>query len=250
MFRRNKKTLLTLGLLLVPTTLTALYAARVQGSDHADTVENVNRLGADLTDVFIFPNPGDPSRVALVMCVRGLIPAGQGANFSFDRDVLYQFKIDNSAPLDASEDLVIQAKFGAPGPNQTVAISGPAAPANIGAVISQLAAHPTTGIKGVPFSPVAGMTVFAGARKDPFFFDLERFGQILPDRLVPPGLTQPPADPNLAQVASWRNPGVDFLANLNCLAIVVELPKSRLARQAGGAPVLGPIGLWETTNVR
>ena len=29
----------------------------IRASDHADTAENFNRIGADLTDVFIFPSP-------------------------------------------------------------------------------------------------------------------------------------------------------------------------------------------------
>jgi hypothetical protein len=250
MSRTKKKTLLAFGLLLVPTALITFHATRVQSSDHVDTVENVQRPGADLTDVFMFPSPTDPSRVVLVLDANGLIPAGQSGAVSFDPNVLYQFKIDNSATLDGREDLVIQAKFGAAGPNQTVEISGPIAPGQVGTVNSQLRSHATRGTKGTPFSPTAGMRVFAGARKDPFFFDLERFCQILPDRCVPAGLAQPPADPNRAQVTSFRTPGVDFLANLNVLSIVVELPKTALARQGNGAPALGRVGLWTTTSVR
>ena len=89
------------------------------------------------------------------------------------------------------------------------------------------------------------MKVFAGPREDPFFFDLEQFGNILPDRLVPPGLKPaPPAgQENTPMAATWRAPGVakDFLANFNVLALVVELPKARL----GG----GKIRVWETTSV-
>jgi hypothetical protein len=135
MIRPLKKWLVAAGALTVPAALTTLLlnAPQVQSSDHADTTENVNRLGADMTDVFIFPNPADASRVVLVMNVRGLIPAGQAGNFSFDPDVLYQFKIDNSSPLDYQEDLVIQARFGAAGPNQSVEISGPLRPADFGA---------------------------------------------------------------------------------------------------------------------
>lgn len=261
---RKKRTLLGLSVLIVPTALTALLlnVPRVQGSDHADTVENVNRPGADISDVFMFPNPSDASRICLVMDVRPLIPAGGAGAISFDPNVLYQFKIDNSSPLDFQEDLVIQAKFGAAGPNQTVSISGPATPLEIGTANRQLTPFATTGAKGVTFSPTAGMNVFAGARKDPFFFDLDRFlimgaarsatdpQAILPDRGVPANLADPPADPNAAQVTTFRNPGVDFLANFNVLSIVVELPKARVARTVGGAPQLGKIGLWTTTNVR
>lgn len=263
MTRSLRKAGLAAALIAVPTALTMLYSARVQGSDHADTVENVQRPGADISDVYIFPKPDDASRVVLVMCVRPLIPAGQANTVSFDPDVLYQFKIDNSATLDGVEDLVIQAKFGAPGPNQTVAISGPAAPGTTGSANNtQLTANTTAGTKGTPFNPTANMRVFAGPRKDPFFIDLDRFliegaksnsgdpQVILPDRGVPAGLAQPPADPNQAMSTTFRNPGVDFLANLNVLSIVVEVPKSQIARRNGNTTALGKIGLWTTTSVR
>lgn len=263
MTRSLRKAGLAAALIAVPTALTMLYSARVDGSDHADTVENVQRPGADISDVFIFPKPDDASRVVLVMCVRPLIPAGQANAVSFDPDVLYQFKIDNSATLDGVEDVVIQARFGAPGPNQTVSISGPAAPGRTGLGSNiQLTVNATRGVKGTPFNPVANMRVFAGPRKDPFFIDLDRFliegnksnsndpQAILPDRGVPAGLAQPPADPNRAQTTTFRNPGVDFLANMNVLSIVVELPKNQIARRNGNTTVLGKIGLWTTTSVR
>jgi hypothetical protein len=102
---------------------------------------------------------------------------------------------------------------------------------------------------------VNGMRVFAGAREDPFFFDLERFTlnqttqEIFPDRRTP---LEPPLprtedktipNPNIPLVASWRPPGEarDFLAGFNVLSIVVELPRKAL----GG----GVIRLWETTSV-
>src|SRR5437764_8300211 len=72
-----------------------LFGARSLASDHADTADLVNRLGADLTDVFIFPSPANPDNVVLVLDAHGIIPAGV-TDVSFDPRVLYQFKIDTS----------------------------------------------------------------------------------------------------------------------------------------------------------
>ena len=136
-------------------------------SDHADTVENVGKLGTDLTDLHIFPG-SNPNNVVLAMSVRPLIPAGQGtpARFSFDTDVLYQFKIDNTG--DNVEDLVIQAKFFNTGANQQVTISGPVKPTRTGTITVRETPHLTTGTINQTFSPTAGMQVFAGPREDPF----------------------------------------------------------------------------------
>lgn len=211
-------------------------------SDHAGTTETVQKPGIDLTDLHIFPG-SDPSNVVLAMSVHPLIPAGQGTpdKVSFDHNVLYQFKIDNTG--DNVEDLVIQARFEGTGATQKVVVSGPIKPIRTGITNIFQPTDTRTGVINKIFSATNDMKVFAGPREDPFFFDLEQFGNILPDRLVPPGLKPPPANPNQPQATSWRPAGEakDFLANFNVLAIVVELPKAQL----GG----NKIRVWETTSV-
>ncbi len=216
-------------------------------SDHADTPEIVANLGTDITDVFMFPSPSNPDKVVLVMNVRPLIAAGQSANVSFDPNVLYQLKIDNNG--DAVEDLVIQATFTGLGSNQKVSVTNPTAPQTTGTTNTLLSTNKHTGTINTIFNAGAGMKVFAGAREDPFFFDLEQFFHILPDRATP--LTGVPiANPNEPQATSWRAPGeaVDFLSNggFNVLSIVVEVPKSKLRGHGTGASSV--IGLWTTTS--
>lgn len=237
--------------MLVPTLLTT---QPVQASDHADTAQNYNRVGADLTDVFIFP-AADPKNVVLVMNTHGLIPAGQSA--TFDPAVLYQFKIDTTG--DSVEDIVIQAKFQGTGRNQRLIITRPAPPTQVGTVNTfngRAAAQPLRinknnfvllprfGSSRSRFSRPQFMKVFAGVREDPFFFDLERFFQILPDRATPlSGQDVNLPDPNTPKVNGFRPPGEarDFLANMNVLSLVIELPRTTLGN--------GIIALWETTSL-
>lgn len=222
---QRKLALLALGIVIVPAFLTV----RARSSDHADTPALAQNPGQDLSDVYIFPSPNNSNNVVLIMNCRPLIPQGQSANFSFDPNVLYQFKIDNTG--DGVEDLVIQAKFTGTGPTQSVAISGPARPSVTGTTSTALTPYQTTGIINQAFVPTAGMTVFAGAREDSFFFDLEQFFNIFPDRATPV-TGNVVANPNQPQQTSWRPAGtaVDFLSNggYNVLSIVIELPKSRL----------------------
>ena len=256
--KRSKRSLLfAAGIIMIPLTLTVLYT-KVQGSDHAGTVESIaNNFRADLTDLHIFPGRagvGQGRSVVLAMSVRGLIPAG-GSDF-FDPDVLYQFKIDTNG--DNVEDQVIQATFGAKGAGQQVRIAGPVAPSTPGSTVNVFEANAvSTGTFGNQFTintgqPTQGLA-FAGLRSDPFFIDLDRLlitksatdpPAILPDRGVAPGLADPPNDPNEAKSLSWRAPGqaVDFLANSNVLAIVVEVPRASLGN--------GKIGVWITTSVK
>ena len=124
MFTNGRKiALLTVGVGLIPTCL--LLHAR--GSDHADTPAIAAAPRTDITDVYVFPSPNNADNVVMIMNVRPLIARGAGGTADFDPNALYQFKIDTNG--DAVEDKVIQAKFSGSGPTQTVAISGPVAPA-------------------------------------------------------------------------------------------------------------------------
>ncbi|MDX2036162.1 MAG: DUF4331 family protein [Isosphaeraceae bacterium] len=218
-----------------------------RASDHADTAENVNRISIDLTDLYIFPSATDPSKVVFVMCVRGLIPTGQGATASFDPSALYQFKIDNTG--DSVEDLVIQARFQGAGPQQKVHISGPAKPSSIGTRNVFGRRQPGVGTINQTFQAAPGIQVFAGVREEPFFLDLEQFYTIFPDRMTPlTGMHVDTPNPNAPQAVSWRPNGVarDFLAGFNVLSIVIEMPRALLA-PTGGVP--GRIGVWMTTSI-
>ena len=65
--------------------------------------------------------------------------------------------------------------------------------------------NPTVGAINATFSPKAGMTVFAGLRADPFFFDVERLYQIFPDRMTPlSGQVQDTPMPNAPQKMGFR----------------------------------------------
>ena len=215
---------------------------QARGSDHADTPQIAAAPGTDLTDVFIFPSPSNPNNVVLAMTVHPLIATGGTA--TFDPTVLYQFKIDNTG--DSSEDLVIQARFEGDGAAQKVLIAGPSVPTLTGTQSQALPALGTSGTLNATFSPMPGVSVFAGVREDPFFFDLEQFFTILPDRATPiNGKAVAPADANTPKAGTWRAKGVakDFLAGYNVLSVVVELPKSQL--QGTGS---GKIAVWATTS--
>ena len=89
----------------------------------------------------------------------------------------------------------------------------------------------------------SGMQVYAGAREDPFFLDLEQFLRILPDRKPNTGpLSLIPDTPSASSFRSVAT-AVDALKGTNVLSIVIELPTAQLT--AGGTAKLG---LWGTTS--
>jgi hypothetical protein len=231
----------------------ALLLVRARGSDHADTPAIAARPGTDLTDVFLFPSPTNANNVVLVLCVHPLIPTGQGPGTAFDPNVLYQFKIDNTG--DFVEDYVIQVTFTGTGASQQVRIAT-GRPATTGTNSRLLTPDPSVGTINTPFTTSTGIQVFAGAREDPFFFDLNQFLTILPDRANSLGpsftntngqtVTTTPTDPDMPMAATFRSAGQaqDFLKGLNVLSIVVELPKSQLIGTNGSK-----INLWCTTSI-
>jgi hypothetical protein len=211
---------------------------RVIASDHQDTPEVELNPRMDLNDVYAFPG-ATSDRIALVMTTSSPI-AGQNA--SFDPNLLYQFKIDNTG--DATEDLVIQVVFdNGTGANQKFTVYGPVAPTATGTANTIVTATAAlTGNVGTAAGSATGLQVFTGLRADPFVIDLEQFFMIIPDRRPSTG---PLAIPLTQTATSFRNPGVDFLHPFNALAIVVELPKSMLlASTDAGAK----IGLWGTIS--
>jgi len=229
---------------ILPIAFAAGIAASVAGigtllaSDHKDTPETELNPRMDINDVFVFPG-STPDRVTLVMTTSSPI-AGQQA--SFDPNLLYQIKVDNTG--DAIEDLVFQITFNTgSGSAQSVKVVGPVAPATAGTQSTLVNTAPAVeGAVGTNLGSDTGMQVFAGLRADPFFIDLEQFFSILPDRRPSTGSLSGPSTPT---ASSFRTPGIDILRPFNCLAIVIELPKNKLTSSTAAD---AKIGVWATIS--
>ena len=217
--------------LLVLVTLAALAVLVVPArtADHRDAPGISEDPRADLLDMFAFVNP-NTGNVVLGATVNPFMVGG-AIQVAFSPSVLYEFKIDNDG--DNVEDLVIQATFSStvPGP-QTFSVRGPAKPRTAGVASSLLLASAPV-ISGTANGTVGSGTgavvkAFAGLRDDPFFVDL-----IWVLRLI----GAQPGGP------LTRAPGIDFVAGLNCSAIMLEVPASALRGRAGDV-----IRVWATTG--
>jgi Domain of unknown function (DUF4331) len=194
----------------------AVIGQRAYASDHQDTPEVELSPRMDINDVYAFPGSSD-DRIALVMTTSSPI-AGQSA--SFDPNLLYQLKVDNTGD-----------------------VRGPVAPPMTGARTMAATSGPiVTGTVGSNAGVATGLQAFAGLRADPFVIDLEQFFNIIPDRRPSTG---PLAVQNGAPATSFRTPGVDFLRPFNTLAIVIELPKSALVTSSAAE---AKFGLWGTIS--
>lgn len=217
-----------------------LTTRHVLASDHQDSPDVELNPSMDMTDFYAFPGSSS-GRIALVLNSWAFLTPAETPSTSFDPNLLYQFKIDNTG--DAKEDLVMQVVFTGTGANQTVSLYGPIAPPVVGAMQNTLSTSKPvlTGKVNTMLGSNTGIQLFAGARSDPFFIDLEQFFRILPDRKP---VTGPLAQlPSTQSATSFRNPGIDYVKGHNVLSIVVELPTSMLT--AGGNT---KIGLWGTIS--
>jgi hypothetical protein len=235
---------------LVALTLVATNHPAIGSDDRAST-PTIARPGADVADTYLFPSPTNANNVVAVMTVHPGIAAGAGTTTFFDPTVLYQLKFDTNYGSEAAgtaptENLVLQFSFDAPTSGaQQVNVYGPSAPTSTGSG-NTLVTQTASGLVGRSFT-VGGVTLFAGPRQDPFFFDEAQFYKIFPDRNA--GSTVQsclPAGGTGTCPQGFNNPGTDTYAGTNVLAIVVEIPKSQLVPTGSTTP--GRIAFWATTS--
>ncbi|MEE9208383.1 MAG: DUF4331 family protein [Gemmatimonadota bacterium] len=186
--------------------------ALLNAADHTDSPLAAADQAADLADLYSFQS-GDNLVLALTISNAQAAPEIQLGRSIFDPEVLYQINIDNDG--DAVADLVIQGFVTGNPRNQVMNLRGPVAPEVTG-TSAKIVTGPATNVRvstGVnPIIRNAGdITVFAGVRDDPFFFDLGQFNAIIS-----------------GQAGSFNDPGTDSFAGLNVYAIVIELPISML----------------------
>jgi len=179
---------------------------------------NVSGTSSDIADFYAFEGDNPDNTVFIITLQSNLVPGTVTDIASFDEDVLVEFNIDNTG--DFKEDLVIQAiKRG-----DTIHFFGPIAPneAGLSSVVMTTGEHHLVQISTSENTYVTnenGMSFFAGPRRDPYFFDVNRFNDIASGAAAPDGFF-PTDEAN------------DFFEGLNTLAIVIEVPNSML----GNAP--------------
>ena len=177
----------------------------------------------DMTDVYAFPG-SSADRIALVLNSWAFITPARRRRRTFDPNLLYQFKVDNTG--DAKEDRVIQVLFKGTGASQTVEVRGPIAPPVVGAMNNRVAdvAPVVSGPINQVLGSSTGVQVFAGVREDPFFIDLEQFFRIVPDRKPSTGPLSLLPDAATASRSASTAPPSTSSKGFNVLSIIIELP--------------------------
>ena len=205
--------------ILIATAVLGIATFVAIAADHIDAPA-VQGGTSDITDFYAFRGETE-SNLVLVANVQGLLLPGDTGAASFDERVLLEFNIDTDG--DNVEDLVIQA---APRDGKMY-FFGPTAPAQTGlnsTIVTTTANAASVDITAYGETAMveefAGMKFFAGPRDDPFFFDFNKYTEII-----------------AGDASGFDSPGDDTFAGSNVLSVVVEVPKSMI----GGS---GTINTW------
>lgn len=234
------------------------YASRpeiqVKAADHRDSPTADANPEGDITDVFAFVDPNDPTELVLIMNVNPFSIPAESPTYSFSNEFLYQFKLANDK--DADDDRVIQAKFkSVPAEKcksgQWVKIYGPARPEQHG-IKNTIVRHALTaeGCTGGTFAQ-NDIKVFTGQRDDPFVTDVGQLFRIRTNlQDVYRGFTSPALGGLRGRpVRPDGTSGVDGFGGFNVSSLAIEIPK-HLVRGSGFLGNEHLLGIWGSVSKR
>jgi hypothetical protein len=223
--------------------------APASAADHLDAPGLTPPGGSvqtDLTDVYAFRSPTNPANTVLIMNVNGVASASESApgpdrafadavpQVNDEAPIAYAFNVDNDG--NATTDVSVRVRFGKPKRDGAQNLHLDLRRLGKGHDADEpFRVHVNGRSTAFGAAPVVnqhdGVSVFAGRRDDPFFFDLPGFLNILGSGSL------------IGCGGPTSHPERDFFAHRNVSSIVVELPSSLLT---GASP---NIGVWASTSV-
>lgn len=239
-----------------------LHPGALRASDHDDGEETTKGRNRSLTDLHVFREgdqtgvSADNANLIFIMSTNPRSLARQ--QYFFSPTARYEFHVTRATDRDARptgvRDMTLRFTFGSPDTSSQQAITltllkfasgtqsaetsvsaGLTTPAPIGlGTASQPAPTPVINTATLDGQTV---TVFAGLREDPFFFDVERYFRVRAALLGQGPVPSP--------VFRTPDTAVDFAKGYNVNAIVVRVPRALL--QAGTSATV--FDVWETISV-
>ncbi len=210
----------------------------LNASDHDDGETDVKSRNTNLTDLFVFrekdQNPAaTDGQLIFVMNTNPRSLARQ--QYYFNTTARYNFNVgqvsDRNASPNGQANVSLSFDFDPPkgdevqqGFYMTVLQNGVSVYKSPKLLTSPLNTTPVLNNAG------SGITVFAGLREDPFFFDVEQYFRVRAGAL------------GIGPAVGFRNPGLDFTAGYNVNAIVARVPVSLLKGNTNATV----FDVWET----
>ncbi|MEG4229643.1 DUF4331 domain-containing protein, partial [Microcoleus sp. N9_B2] len=245
--KKIRRTILAIEVALIALLTPGIIVA----SDHDDGEVDIKGRAVNLTDLYVYREKDQNSGAAdgdLVFTMNSNPRSVARFQYYFSTKALYEFHITqvgdvNSTPTGRS-DITLRFAFSPPNNKgmQAVAVTvirgGSETVANTTVNGGLIASTPLNSNTVVNTVPVAGsnLTVFAGLREDPFFFDVEQFFRVRAGAL------------GTGSKVGFREPSraIDFTKGYNVNTIAVRVPKALL--QAGSGA--NTFDVWTTISIR
>ncbi|MEG4084964.1 DUF4331 domain-containing protein [Microcoleus sp. POL10_C6] len=245
--KKIRRTILAIEVALIALLTPGIIVA----SDHDDGEVDIKGRAVNLTDLYVYREKDQNSGAAdgdLVFTMNSNPRSVARYQYYFSTTALYQFHITqvgdvNSTPTGRS-DIILRFAFSPPN-NQgmqavavTVVRNGSETVAKTTVNGGLIATTPLNSNAVLNTVPVGGsnLTVFAGLREDPFFFDVEQFFRVRAAALG--------TGPRTA--FKQPNQAVDFTKGYNVNTIAVRVPKAFLQAGTGA----NTFDVWSTVSIR
>ncbi|MEG5015132.1 MULTISPECIES: DUF4331 domain-containing protein [unclassified Microcoleus] len=245
--KKIRRTILAIEVALIALLTPGIIVA----SDHDDGEVDIKGRAVNLTDLYVYREKDQNSGAAdgdLVFTMNSNPRSVARYQYYFSTTALYQFHITqvsdvNSTPTGRS-DIILRFAFSPPNNRgmQAVAVTvvrnGSETVAKTTVNGGLIATTPLNSNAVVNTVPVGGsnLTVFAGLREDPFFFDVEQFFRVRAAAL------------GTGPRTAFKEPSqaIDFTKGYNVNSIAVRVPKAFLQAGTGA----NTFDVWSTVSIR
>jgi hypothetical protein len=231
---------LSTGMLFLP-----MSSSIVHASDHDDGEVDIKGRNLSLTDLYVFRDKDQNTSatgddLVLIMNTNPRSVARQ--QYYFSNTARYEFHVSRvqniDAPVMGRSDITLRFEFDAPKGNQeqsftmTAIRDGKTFKAE--GVTTPLSKGKTPQVQQANLDG-AKVSIFAGLREDPFFFDVEQFFRVRAGAL------------GIGDAVGFRPPNeaVDFASGYNVNAIAVRIPRKFLQGNSDATV----FDVWETISV-
>ena len=249
--------------LLMAMLMTTLPSGTSQASDHDDGETDLKSRSLNLTDVYVFREDkeiGGGSAAHLVFLINSNPRSLPQQQYYFSTSARYELHIgrvgtSKDVPAVTDSDVTIRFEFGAPSASGIQAMSMTTIIDGVSSTYTSKdggGAINTTPLSGAGAPVVSDVTVggrvfkvFAGLRRDPFFFDVTAFFRF---RLAAAGTGGNTPVPGFAAFPTYTPDGVtarDFTGQYNANTIAVRVPIAAL--QTGASETV--FDNWATISI-
>ncbi len=246
----NKKIWFGLGFSAIAIATVMSVPKNVVASDHDDGETSTKGRNVNLTDLYVFREKDQNSGAKdddLVFIMNTNPRSVARQQYYFSNNAKYEFHVSRVANKDniptGKENVALEFEFSKPEANgqQEFRLTVEANEHKIGfakGITTPLSKDPRSAPKVNDLKiGNSKISVFAGLREDPFFFDVEQFFRVRAGAAgIGPAVGFRPA-----------NQAIDFTKGYNVNAIVVRIPRSFLQQGNSKATVFD---VWETISTR